>query len=131
MSNIRITGNIGKEPELRYTPMGFEILEFTVALYTGGNKQKGCSAPVWVRVSVWQELAVELSEKKLHKGMKVTVTGTPKAPRTWTNKDGVEVAAGLEINANEVAIGNLFEGDAPVAEQPGASPADMDEDIPF
>ena len=107
MANIKFSGNIGKEPELRYTPEGKPVLGFSVALYTGGTKEKGFSDPVWVRVSAFDDLAEKTSEF-LTSGARVTVTGIPRPPRTWTDKSGAVHPVGLEITAREIELGDGF-----------------------
>ena len=119
MSNIRITGNIGLEPEMRFTPQGKEVLSFSVALYTGGTKENGYKDTYWVRCTAWEELAVKLSND-LKKGMKVTVAGQAQPPRTY-EKDGQQVKAGLEVTVYEVFEGDTFRDAAP----------ELVDDIPF
>ena len=41
MANIKFSGIIGRDPESRYTPEGKRVLQFSVSLWTGGNKEKG------------------------------------------------------------------------------------------
>lgn len=108
MNNIKITGNIGKEPELRYTPEGKAVLSFRVSLYTGGSKENGYKPSVWVGVTMWEDKAVEMNDQ-LHAGEKVTVYGMTKPPRTYKNSDGQEVPAGLEVTASVIEKGNGFE----------------------
>ena len=106
MSNIKFTGTIIKDPEIRFTPEGKEVLTFSIPLYTGGNKQNGYKPSVYVRVTAWEELAEQW--QTLTKGTKVTVTGTPQPSRTY-EQDGETKSAGLEVTANEIVIGNTFE----------------------
>jgi single-strand DNA-binding protein len=108
MSNIKFSGNIGKEPELRYTPDCKAILSFSVSLYTGGTKESGYKQSVWVKVNAWEELATTWSEK-IHKGDKITVTGQPVEPREYKNRDtGLMVKAGLEVTAKAITVGDEF-----------------------
>jgi len=107
---IIITGTIAKEPETRYTPEGKAVLSFSVPLYTGGSKEKGYSESLWVKVVAWEMLAEQW--QSLTKGMKVKVSGTPKPKRMYTNKDGVEVQADLEITANKIEVVGEVEYDA-------------------
>lgn len=106
-SNIKFSGRVGKEPELRFTPEGKAILTFSVSLYTGGTKDKGYTPSVWVRVSAWEDLAAKTNEL-ISKGDVVTVTGLAKTPRTYKNSEGVEVSAGLEVTASEIVKGDEF-----------------------
>jgi len=99
---ITIVGNIGKPPDLRYAPNGNAVLTFSMALYTGGSKDKGYKESVWVRVTAWEELAETMNEV-LDKGMRVRVAGIPQPPRTY-DKDGEKVSAGLEVTAQTIEV---------------------------
>ena len=99
---ITISGKVLKLPEMRFTAQGDPITTFSVALYTGGNKEKGYEPSLFVRVSCWNELA-EIANS-IPKMSVVKVSGTPKPKRMYTNKDGVEVQADLEITANKIEV---------------------------
>jgi single-stranded DNA-binding protein len=107
MSNIKFSGIIGREPESRYTPEGKRVLQFSVSLWTGGNKERGYTDSLWIRVEAWEALA-ELWADALQKGNRVTVTGTPKPPRTYKDRDGNERSAGVEVRAWEIEVGDAF-----------------------
>lgn len=104
---IIAVGNLGREPEMRYTPSGQPVTSFSVAsnrsyVNTSGEK---VDETIWFRVTAWGKLA-ETCNQYLHKGSKVLVEGrlTPDkngGPRIWTNKDG-QPAASFEITANTV-----------------------------
>ena len=92
---IIIVGNLGKDPEMRYTPAGQAVTNFSVATsrqYTGsdGNQVK---ETIWFRVSAWGKQA-ETCNQYLKKGSKVLVEGrlTPDpstgGPRLWQRQDG-------------------------------------------
>ena len=106
MDNMKFSGRVVGEPELRYTPAGKAILTFSVSVYTGGNKDAGYQPSMFFRVDVWDEAAVEISET-LKKGDIVTVTGRAKPPRTYT-KDGETRSAGPEVTASDVTMGDAF-----------------------
>jgi single-strand DNA-binding protein len=111
MANIKFSGNIGKEPELRFTPEGKAQISFSVALYTGKDKEGNQNPSIWARVYAFGETA-EAMGQALHKGSKVTVEGTPRPARTWVDKEGVEHPAGLEVTAWSWAEGDAFRPDA-------------------
>jgi single-strand DNA-binding protein len=103
-----IVGNLGKDPEMRYTPSGQAVTSFNVATnrqYTGsdGNLVK---ETIWFRVSVWGKQA-ETCSQYLKKGSKVLVEGrlTPDpntgGPRVWSRQDGTS-GSSFEVNANTV-----------------------------
>jgi single-strand DNA-binding protein len=138
---IIIVGNLGRDPEMRYTPAGQAVTNFSVATnrkYTGSDGQL-VSETTWWRISTWGKNAENCSQY-LHRGSKVLVEGRivpdPKTggPRIYTRKDGTTGAA-FEINAQTVRFlssrGDDESSEAPTdseAEVPGATSTD---DIPF
>ncbi|MFA5836929.1 MAG: single-stranded DNA-binding protein [Bellilinea sp.] len=105
---IIIVGNLGKDPEMRYTPSGQAVTSFSVATsrqYTGQTGQK-VKETIWFRVSAWGKQA-ETCNQYLRKGSKVLVEGrlTPDpstgGPRVFTRQDGT-TGASFEINASNV-----------------------------
>lgn len=133
---IIVVGNLGREPEMRYTPSGQPVTSFSIAsnrsyVNTSGDK---VDETIWFRVTAWGKLA-ETCNQYLHKGSKVLVEGrlTPDkngGPRIWTNKDG-QSAASYEITANTVRfLSQRGEGTG----EPAMDGMSMDgggEDIPF
>ena len=105
---IIVVGNLGQDPEMRYTPSGQAVTNFNVATsrkYTSsdGNQVK---ETVWFRVSAWGKTA-EVSNQYLKKGSKVLVEGRlnpdPETggPKLWNRQDGT-AAASYEITAGTV-----------------------------
>jgi len=102
---IIIVGNVGKDPEMRYTPSGQAVTSFSVATNrqytTGGGEQ--VKETVWFRVTTWGKQA-EVCNQYVKKGMKVLVEGrlTPDkatgGPRVWTKQDG-SAGSSFEVNA--------------------------------
>ena len=111
MDNIKICGRLVKDAELRFTPEGKPVLQFRMAMYTGGNKAEGYKESVWVGVSAFDELA-ESSAKAMVKGTVVTVTGLTRTPRTY-EVNGETRSAGLEITAHAIEVGDGFKADEP------------------
>ena len=90
-----LTGNLGKEPETRYSAAGKAVTNFTVASsrqYAAASGEQ-VKETVWTHITVWGPLA-ESCNKYLKKGSKVLVVGqlkpdrTTGAPRIWTGQDG-------------------------------------------
>lgn len=103
-----IVGNVGRDPEMRYTPSGQPVTSFSVATNrqystNGGEKVKETT---WFRVSTWGNQA-EACNQYLKKGAKVLVEGrlTPDketgGPRVWTAQDGTPKAS-FEVTASTV-----------------------------
>jgi len=138
---IIIVGNVGKDPEMRYTPSGQPVTSFSVATsrqYTGNNGQT-VKETIWFRVTTWGKQA-EVCNQYVKKGSKVLVEGrlTPDAntggPRVWTAQDGAPRAS-FEVNANTVRFLSSrgeSEGSSSGGEMGGGSFVGApEEDIPF
>lgn len=103
-----IVGNVGKDPEMRFTPSGQAVTSFSVATnrqYTSGNGEQ-IKETTWFRVTTWGKQA-EVCNQYVKKGMKVLVEGrlTPDkatgGPRVWTKQDG-SAGASFEVTAGTV-----------------------------
>jgi single-strand DNA-binding protein len=139
---IIIVGNLGRDPEMRYTPSGQAVTNFSVATsrqYTGSNGEP-VKETIWFRVSTWGKQA-ETCNQYLKKGRKVLVEGrlvpdaTTGGPRIWTRQDGTS-AASFEISASTVRfLSSQHEGEEgsfPAGEFPASGHAGgSDDEIPF
>ena len=93
-----IIGNLGREPEMRFTPSGDPVTSFSVAT---SRKYGEVDETTWFRVSVWGKQA-ESCNKYLSKGSKVLVEGRLKAePTVYQRKDGTW-GASFEVTAENV-----------------------------
>jgi single-strand DNA-binding protein len=135
---IVIVGNLGKDPEMRYTPNGQAVTSFSVATsrqYTANNGQL-VKETTWFRVSAWGKQA-ETCNQYLKKGSKVLVEGRLQpdpnsgGPRIWNRQDGTP-AASFEVTANTVRfLSSRSESEAlGVGADEGSAVASEDE-IPF
>jgi single-strand DNA-binding protein len=138
---VIIAGNLGRDPEMRYTPDGRAVTNFSVAVnddYTNNSGER-IKRTIWVRVSTWGKQA-ESCNQYLKKGSKVLVEGRLTAdqatggPRVWTGQDG-SPRASFEVSAGTVRfLSSRSDSDAGGM---GSAPADdsgglpADEDIPF
>lgn len=113
---IVIVGNLGRDPEMRYTPSGTPVTSLSVATnrkYTGSDGQQ-VKETTWFRVSVFGKQA-EACAQYLKKGSSVLVEGrlTPDpnsgGPRVFTRQDG-STGASFEIFANTVRFLGAREG---------------------
>jgi len=135
---IVIVGNLGRDPEMRYTPSGTPVTNFNVAtnrVYTGSDGQQ-VKETAWFRVSVFGKQA-EACAQYLKKGSACLVEGRlqPDAqtggPRMWTRQDGT-AGTSFEVHANTVRfLSARGEGAAPTAEGVDEAPAGGEEEIPF
>ncbi|MCC6674142.1 MAG: single-stranded DNA-binding protein [Thermomicrobiales bacterium] len=116
-ASITIVGNLGRDPETRYTPSGKMNVSFTVAVNHRGRDASGQPQDKtnWFRVTAWERLAETLDNMAqkgwLVKGRQVFVSGRFEA-REYTGNDG-QLRTSLEITANDVTFvgGNRQEGE--------------------
>jgi len=97
-----IIGNVGRDPELRYTQSGVAVCDFSVAVtrrWTDRNSNEPREKTTWFRVSAWRSLA-ETCNQFVRKGMQIMVTGEVDAS-AYIGQDG-EARATLELTAQNV-----------------------------
>jgi single-strand DNA-binding protein len=103
LSKIILIGNLGKDPEMKYTQQGTPVTSFNVAVgrisKTADGQQK--EETDWYRVSAWRKLA-EITNEYLRKGSKVYVEGRL-STREWQGQDG-QSRTSLEVEASEVIM---------------------------
>jgi single-strand DNA-binding protein len=135
---VILVGNVGKEPEMRYTPSGQAVTTFSVASsrqYTGGNGQT-VKETIWFRVTAWAKLA-ETCNNYLHKGSKVLVEGRLTAdpntgsPRIWNRQDGTP-GTSFELTAGTVRfLSSKGEGESGAGPEAAADSGVGEDEIPF
>lgn len=141
---ITIVGNLGRDPEMRYTPGGQAVTNFNVASnrqYTTSNGER-VKETVWFRVSAWGRQA-ETCNQYLRTGSQVLVEGRINpdketgGPRVWTRQDGTP-GANFEVTADRVVFlsGRGDEGDGGGYQGgyqggPDAPEEDGEDEIPF
>ena len=87
VSKIVIIGNVGRDPELRMTPNGKPVCEFSVAVNrVTGKADDRQEQTDWYRVSCWSTLA-ERAQQMITKGRLVYIEGRF-TPRTYTDREG-------------------------------------------
>ena len=119
LNRVQIIGNVGTEPEMRFSPNGNPVVNFSVAT----NEKFGENEHTeWFKVVAWNKLA-ETCNQYLQKGQQVFVEGRLQT-RSWEGQDG-EKKYRTEVIANKV----LFLGQRKQGEE---STEDKDpEDVPF
>jgi single-strand DNA-binding protein len=135
---VILVGNLGRDPEMRYTPSGQAVTNLSVATnrtYTdnAGNQVK---QTIWFRVSVWGKQA-ESSHQYLRKGRQVLVEGRLNPddngnPRIWNAQDGTPRAS-FEVTAETVRfLGGAGEGGAAASQdEPVLGAPESEDEIPF
>jgi len=82
-AQIQLLGNLGRDPEMNYTPDGTAVTKFGVAV---SRKVKDSEETTWYNCTAWRNLA-EMLSKHLKKGQMVFVQGDLNV-RQYTTKDG-------------------------------------------
>lgn len=88
VNKVILVGNLGKDPDLKYTPAGVAVVNFSIATSESykdrdGNRQ---TKTEWHNIVVWRQLA-EICGKYLHKGKQVYIEGKLQT-RKWQDRDG-------------------------------------------
>jgi single-strand DNA-binding protein len=138
---ITLIGNLGRDPEMRYTPSGQAVSNFSMATtekWTGQDGQLQ-ERTIWWRVSAFGKQA-ETINQYLKKGSKVYVEGRMQAdpksggPRIYQRQDG-SAGSSFEVNASTIKfLSSKGEGGAAPAGGPAHEPdtlVESTDDIPF
>ena len=142
-NKIILVGNLGRDPELRYTPQGTPVCSFSLATNekrkdrtTGENND----VTTWFRVTLWGRQA-ETASQYLQRGRPVYIEGRLRVEE-WTDRDG-KARQTLEVHATDMQFigaggGRGEDAGAPPAKAATAQangapePTDLtDDDIPF
>ena len=130
INTVTIVGNLGQDPEIRYTANGVPVASFTVAVneaYKGKDGQK-VKKVHWFRVTAFQRLA-EVVGEYCTKGSKVGVRGQLQQ-RTWQDSEGMNHSI-VEIRARELELLSGKNDNQTVQETELPLAAAEDDDVPF
>ena len=103
LNKIMVIGNVGRDPDMRYTPSGNAVTSFTLATnrrYTTASGEQR-EETEWFRVTAWNRLA-EQCNQYVTKGRRVYAEGRLRSD-TWTGNDG-QTRFTNEIIANQVVF---------------------------
>ncbi len=126
MNTMILIGNLGRDPEMTYTPTGVAVTKFSVADSLPKRKDQTESETQWINAVCFNKTA-EIASQYLKKGSKVYVQGMFHA-RSYTTKDGRPGTA-LEITVDKLQLLDRKEADGSAA--PVAAGAADGEDFPF
>lgn len=103
LNKIMLIGNLGRDPEMRFTPSGKPVTDFTLAVNRRRRSPEGenIDETEWFRVNCWERLA-EIADQYLSKGTKVYVEGRVHV-RKYTGNDGQERTS-VDVVASELLI---------------------------
>ena len=138
VNKVILVGNLGSDPQIRYTPNGTAVANFNIATterFTNKNGEKE-SRTEWHRIVAWGRLA-EICNEYLKKGKQIYVEGRIQT-RQWEDKDGNKQKSTEIIANNMVMLGRAGDaGDAPPQEFPAGeettqeASTGQEDDLPF
>ena len=131
LNKVMLIGNLGKDPEMRYTASGQAVTTFSVAVNRTRRTPEGENheETEWFRVVAWQKLA-EICNEYLHKGSKVYIEGRLQT-RKWQDPQGQDRFT-TEVIANDMQMLDSRPGTGGAPAGRGAEEPEMsDDDIPF
>jgi single-strand DNA-binding protein len=150
VNKVILVGNLGRDPETRYTGSGQAVCNFSIATSEtfkdrNGERQKRTE---WHKIVVWGKLA-EICQQYLKKGAQIFIEGKIQS-REWQDKEGnkrtsfeivardmrmlgsrAESAMGASAAAGASPSADFDSQAAPAEDDPPAGPEISDEDIPF
>lgn len=154
VNKVILIGNLGKDPELKYTPSGTPVAKFSLATNERFKDKDGQwqDRTEWHNITAWARTA-EIAGEYLKKGGKVYIEGSLRT-HSWDDKQSGQKKYMTEIVVNDMVLlggrgegmtddagggrsrgasagGNNFDQRAPEAEHAAASTPISDEDIPF
>lgn len=127
LNKVMIIGNLGRDPEMRYTPSGRPVTTFSVVTSRSWNTSDGERhvETEWFNIVAWSNLA-EICKQYLTKGQQVYIEGRLQS-RQWEDSEGNKHTS-VEIVANEMII----LGDRRETNESSTDGSDlMDEEFPF
>ena len=144
-NKITIVGNLGRDPELRYTPQGTPVCSFSIATNEKRKDKTGemQDQTTWFRVTLWGRQA-ETASQYLTKGRPVYIEGRLRVEE-WTDRDG-KPRHTLEVHATDMQFigggaggaGGSGRSEEPQAERAAAAgeaatgqPDFAEDDVPF
>ncbi len=103
LNKVLIIGNLGRDPEMRYTPSGKPVTTFSVATTRTWSTSEGekREETEWFNIVAWSSLA-EICKQYLTKGQQVYIEGRLQT-RHWDDQEGNKHTS-VEIVANEMII---------------------------
>lgn len=131
---LELVGNIGKEPETRFTAEGQQVTGFSMAVSReydrNGEKHK---ETLWVQVAAWGKLSEQI-QHLLHKGQQILVIGRLKpdsngGPRIFNRQDG-SAGAAFEVTASEIWL-SVYGANPGEPRGTNEIPPEPEDEIPF
>jgi len=133
-NKVILVGNLGRDPELRYTPQGTPVCSFTMATNERRKDKAGemQDQTTWFKVTLWGRQA-ETASQYLTKGRQVYIEGRLRVEE-YTDRDG-KPRHSLEVNGTDMQFIGGRADEAIAAKPPAGEPVERaempDDDIPF
>ena len=130
LNRLTIVGNVGRDPEMRYTQAGVAVCSFSVAVTERwGQGEARQEKTTWFRCSAWNKQA-ELANTLVKKGQQILVEGSIEAS-AYTDKSGA-AAASLEVRVtNFQLLGRKEDNGAGASDDAGNGGGSNVDEIPF
>jgi single-strand DNA-binding protein len=132
MNKVMLIGNVGKEPEMTYTPSGSAVTKFTLATnrrWTDKQSGEKKEETTWFNIVAWDRQAETISQY-VHKGSKIYIEGRFTS-REYTDKDGVQRRV-FDVIVSEMELLDSKGSGQPGAAAVPAGPGEVSgEDFPF
>ena len=141
VNKVILVGNLGADPQIRYTPQGTAVANFSLATTERFNNKNGEreSRTEWHRIIAWGRLA-EICNEYLKKGKQVYIEGRIQT-RQWDDKDGNKRTTTEIVANNMVMLGRAgdvgdvgaqeFQADEEATQEAPAASAGNEDDLPF
>ncbi|MCS7001084.1 MAG: single-stranded DNA-binding protein [Bacteroidota bacterium] len=130
LNKVLLIGNVGKDPEIRYTPAGVPVAQFRLATneYWRDSEGQLQEATEWHTIVAWRNLA-ELAERQIQRGSRLFIEGRIRS-RSYEDSSGAKRTA-FEIIADSIIV---LDGRKESSPSPPDTPSDTDtssQDLPF
>lgn len=134
LNKVLLIGNVGKDPEIRYTPAGVPVAQFRLATteYWRNSEGQPQEATEWHTIVAWRHLA-EVTERLIVRGTRVFVEGRIRS-RSFEDSSGAKRTVVEIVADNLIVLEGRKEAQAPSSEPPGELPPpapESPEDLPF
>lgn len=131
-AKVSLFGNLGADPETKYTPSGSMVVELRIAVNPrprGGQNRQDEAPPTWYRVSAWDRLADRLDKLSqqgyIAKGRGLYIEGQLE-PREWTNQEG-QVRTSMDVTMTDFQfVGSRQDSDNSGGQGSGSNRGDRD-----
>ena len=106
LNKVMVIGNVGRDPEMRYTPSGQPVTSFSVATSRGWRDSNGerHQDTEWFNVVAWGDLA-EVCKRHFRKGQEVYVEGRLQT-RSWEDREGKKCFRTEVVASETILLGN-------------------------